>query len=291
MAWNLHEADLLGAVYNRTRSKTEPFVEAGVPAPETPADLAREVDVALVMVTDDAALDDVLHGTDGVLGGLGAEAIVVNASTVSIEATEHAASAVLEAGGRFVDAPVSGTVGPAEAGTLTVLAGGADEVLDLVQPALDAVGDPVVRCGEVGDGTKTKLFVNLLLGNLLQGYAEALVFGRKQGLSLDFMQDILEKSPMHADLLDYKGAALEDRDFTKQFPVDLLLKDFNLISEAAQDAGVYLPQTAATREAVSGASAHGHGDEDMIAVIKRLEAVADVTVGSDASGDEPGTSR
>jgi hypothetical protein len=189
MAWNLHEADLLTAVYNRTAAKTEPFVEAGVEAAPTPAVLAS------------------------------------------------------------------------------------------VRPALDAMGDPVVDCGAVGDGTRTKLFVNLLLGTLLQGYAEALVFGKKQGLSFEFMQEILEDTPMHADLLDYKGAVLANRDFTKQFPVDLLRKDLDLILEAAEEQGAYLPQTAATREAVNGTSALGHGDDDMMAVIKLLEKVAGVTVG------------
>lgn len=76
---------------------------------------------------------------------------------------------------------------------------------------------------------------------------------------------------------------MADRDFEKQFPIDLLLKDLNLIAKAAEQQGVYLPQTAATREAVSGAQALGHGDEDMAAIIKLLESVADTTVGSDAS--------
>lgn len=280
MAWNLHEADFLTAVYNRTRSKAEPFIEAGIRAPSSPTDLARTSDVTILMVTGDEALKDVLKGRNGVLDGLGPENIVINMSTVSIDATERADAAVRGAGGHFVDAPVSGTVGPAAEGTLTVLAAGADEVLDEVTEILEVMGDPVVRCGGVGLGTKTKLFVNLLLGSLLQGYAEALVFGQKLGLSFSFMQEILEASPMHADLLDYKGAVLEDRDFEKQFPVDLLLKDLTLISEAAQDEGVYLPQTAATREVVNGAQALGYGDEDMMAVIKLLEQVSDVSVGS-----------
>lgn len=285
MAWNLHAADVLTAVYNRTQSKTGPFVEAGVSAADTPAALARAVDTVFVMVTADEALDAVLTGTDGVVEGVDEESVVVNMSTVSVEATERAAALVQEAGGRFVDAPVSGTVGPAEGGTLTVLAAGPDDVLAEVRPALDAMGDPVVDCGAVGDGTRTKLFVNLLLGNLLQGYAEALVFGKKQGLSFEFMQEILGDSPMHADLLDYKGAVLAGRDFTKQFPVDHLRKDLDLILEAAEDQGAYLPQTAATREAVNGTSALGHGDDDMMAVIKLLEHVAGVTVGPDASSD------
>jgi 3-hydroxyisobutyrate dehydrogenase/2-hydroxy-3-oxopropionate reductase len=285
MAWNLHAADLLTAVYNRTRAKAEPFAEAGVQVSQAPADLARAVDAVFVIVTDDEALDDVLGGPDGVLEGLEEGGVVVNMSTVSVGATERAAAAVREVGGRFVDAPVAGTVGPAEAGTLTVLASGPDDVLVEVRPALDAMGDPVVDCGAVGDGTRTKLFVNLLLGNLLQGYAEALVFGKKQGLSFEFMQEVLADSPMHADLLDYKGAVLAERDFAKQFPVDLLRKDLDLILEAAEEQGAYLPQTAATREAVNGTSALGHGDDDMMAVIKLLEQVAGVTVGADASAD------
>lgn len=284
MAWNLHDHDHLDAVYNRSPEKTEPFAAAGVTVAETPAALARAVDVVLIMVTADDALTDVLDGPDGVIEGLG-DGLVLNMSTVSVEATQSAAERVRTAGGRFVDAPVSGTVGPAEAGTLTVLAGGRDEDLDRVRSALAAVGEPIVDCGEVGDGTRAKLFVNLLLGSLLQGYAEALVFGRTQGLSLEFMQELLEDTPMHAPLLDYKGAVLEERDFTKQFPVDLLLKDLNLITDAAQADGAYLPQAAATREAVNGTQALGHGDDDMMAVIKFLEAAAGVQVGPDSDAE------
>jgi len=86
--------------------------------------------------------------------------------------------------------------------------------------------------------------------------------------------------------MEYKGAVLADRDFTKQFPVDLLLKDLNLITDAAEAEGAYLPQTAATREAVQGAKALGHGDDDMMGVIKLLEAVAGVRVGPREDGAE-----
>lgn len=280
MAHNLLDADLLTAVYNRTHSKTEPFADRGVTVASTPAALAEQVEIVFVMVTDDDALHEVLEGPQGLLEGLPPDTIVVNTSTVSTEATEAAAHAVQTAGGRFVDAPVSGTIGPAEAGTLTVLTGAESPVLDEVHPALEVIGDPIVHCGRVGAGTKTKLFTNLLLGNLLQAYSEALVFGKKHGLSFDHMQDVIESSPVGAPLFDYKGPVVEERDFEKQFPVNLLLKDFNLIAEAAEQQGIYLPQTASTREAISGAKALGHGDEDMMAVIKLLESIADTHVGA-----------
>jgi 3-hydroxyisobutyrate dehydrogenase/2-hydroxy-3-oxopropionate reductase len=96
------------------------------------------------------------------------------------------------------------------------------------------------------------------------------------------MQDVIASSPVGAPLFDYKGPLVADRDFETQFPVNLLLKDLNLIAEAAEQRGVYLPQTAATREAVNGAKALGHGGEDMMAVIKLLESIAGTQVGSDA---------
>jgi 3-hydroxyisobutyrate dehydrogenase/2-hydroxy-3-oxopropionate reductase len=283
MAWNLHDDGHLTAVYNRSRSRAEPFVEAGLPAAATPKALAEQVDVIVVMVTDDEALDDVLRGSDGVLAGLRSGATVVNTSTVSVEATRKADAALRRAGGRFVDAPVSGTVGPAEEGTLTVFAAGPDEAIRDVRPVFDAVGNRVIECGEAGEAAKTKLFVNLLLGNLVQGYAEALSFGAVQGLSLEHMQEAIKSSPVYTPLFDAKGEAVADRDFAKRFPVDLLLKDLDLALEAARDEGGYLPQTAATREAVSGARAQGHGDEDMIAVLKLLESVTGTEVGTDAS--------
>ncbi len=284
MAHNLLDAGLLTAVYNRTPSKTEPFAGRGISGASTPAALAAQVDVTLAMVTADEALHEVLKGPEGVLDGLTPDGVVINTSTVSIDATGASAQATRAAGGRFVDAPVSGTVGPAEEGTLTVLAGAEDTVLDEVRPVLDAVGDPIVHCGEVGTGTKTKLFTNLLLGNLLQAYSEALVFGEKHGLPLDHMQDVIESSPVGAPLFDYKEPVVADRNFEKQFPVDHLLKDLNLIAEAAEQRGVYLPQTAATREAVNGAKALGHGDEDMMAIIKLLESIARTTVGAEEAG-------
>lgn len=285
MAKNLYDAGVLTAVYNRTRSKTESFVDRGVPAAPTPTTLAKQAEVVFVMVTADDALHTVLEGPEGLLAGLEPYDVVINTSTVSVEGTEHAASAVQAADGRFVDAPVSGTIKPAEEGTLTVLAGADANLLDEVHPALEVVGEPIVHCGEVGAGTKTKLFTNLLLGSLMQGYAEALVFGKKHGLSLDHMQEVIESSPVGAPLFEYKEPVVDDRDFEKQFPVELLLKDLNLIAEAAERRGVYLPQTTATREAVNGTKALGHGDEDMTAIIKLLESIAGTTVGGKRASD------
>lgn len=274
MAHNLREAGYLRGVYNRTKAKTEPFAERAVSVYDSPKDLAAAADVVAIIVTDDAALSDVLQGDEGVLAGLQGGSVVINMSTVSHGATMRAARAVGERGGRFLDVPVSGTVGPAEQGTLTILAAGDKDLVDEATPVLKAMGEPIVYCGEVGQGTRTKLFINLMLGGLMQTFAEALAFGKKQGLGLEPMLDVVTSGPLAAPLFKLKGEMLKSRDFTKQFPVALLLKDMDLVLQEGREQGVYLPVSAAAREAVSGTQALGYGDEDMMALVKFTEKIA-----------------
>jgi 3-hydroxyisobutyrate dehydrogenase-like beta-hydroxyacid dehydrogenase len=274
MAWNVSRAGYDLRVYNRTAARTEPFAADGVPVAETPRALAADSDIIVVMVTGPEALETVIVGDDGVAAGLQTGALVINMSTVSREATLAAADAVSGAGGRFVDAPVSGTRKPAEDGTLTVLAGGDTAGVDAAEPVLNAMAKAVVRCGDVGQGTDTKHAINLLLGGMMQSFCEALVFGRKRGLDPAMLLEAIGTGATNAPLYQLKGKVIGERNFTKSFPVDLLLKDLDLVLAAGRESGIYLPQTATNREAVNAASARGYGDEDMAAVIKVLEEIA-----------------
>ena len=281
MAWNLDEAGYTLRVYNRSTEKTEPFAEDGITVCDSPADVAANADATFVMVAGGDALHDVLAGDDGVCTGLDDGKYVVNSSTVSEADTQDAAESVAEAGGRFVDSPVSGTVGPAEEGTLTVLAGGEEDDLDAVEPLLEAVGEPVVRCGPVGQGTNMKLFVNLLLGEMMEGFSEALVFGKKHDLGIDEMLDVVDAGGVGAPMFRAKGEAIRSDDFEPRFPVNLLSKDLDLALDAAGEADVPLPALAATREAASATRGLGHGEEDMAALVKHLETLAGVEVRGD----------
>jgi len=167
-----------------------------------------------------------------------------------------AAELVSEAGGQFVDGPVSGTVGPARQGTLVGLAGGKAPVVESVRPVLEAMCEPVVHCGEVGQGTNMKLFINLLLG--------------------DAMRTVVENGALDCPLFAGKGATIADGDFEPRFPVDYQFKDLSLALDRAGDLGVPLSGTAAAREAFSAARGRGYGDEDMAAVIKPLAETAGV---------------
>ncbi|WP_135661553.1 NAD(P)-dependent oxidoreductase [Halorhabdus rudnickae] len=283
MAENVSDAGYPLVVYNRTRSRTEPFAERGEIVADSVREVAREADVVVVVVTDDEALEAVLEGDDGVLAGLTDGTIVLQMSTVTPAATEAAAEAVRDAGGQYVDAPVSGTVGPAEKGTLTVLAAGPDDLLGDVEGVLGAIGEPIVDCGAVGDGARMKLFVNLLLGDMIGAFAEALAFGTAQGLSYDDMQTVVEAGAVDSPLFSIKGENIAADDFEPRFPIDLQFKDLRYAVEEANDAGVPLPQTAAARETFSAASSMGHGGEDMAAVVKFFEQVAGLSVGDSES--------
>jgi len=280
MAWNLADADFELCVHNRTAAKMEPFSDAGIATAESPAGAARDADAVVTMVTGPEALQDVTLGTDGVVAGLPEDAVVINASTVSREATTDVATEVSDAGGRFVDAPVLGTVGPAERGELLVLVGADADVLAEVQPVLQTFGD-FRHVGDVGDGTAMKLTANLLLGVLMEGFSEALVFADGQGLPLETVLDVIQNGVLGAPLYDYKAPLVRERDFEPRFPVELLFKDLNLVLNAAGETNVPLPATASTREAMNATRALGYGDEDMMAVLKHLETITGRTVGEE----------
>ncbi|MFB6074745.1 MAG: NAD(P)-dependent oxidoreductase [Haloarculaceae archaeon] len=270
MAWNLDDAGHDLVVYNRTTERERPFAEAGIAVADSPKHLTKRADVVCLMVADGDAVAEVLERDLGVLAGLVEGTVVVQMSTIGYDETLAAAEAVREAGGRFVDCPVSGTVGPAREGTLVGLAGGDDADLDAVASVLEAMCDPVLRCGDVGDGTAMKLFVNTLLGDMMAAYAEALTFGARQGLAVEDMLEVVESGGLAAPLYSAKTAQIRADDYESRFPVDYQHKDLTLALDRAGETGVSMPVAAAAREQFSAARGAGHGGEDMAAVVRHL---------------------
>ncbi len=272
MAWNVHKGGYELSVFNRTAARAAPFRERGITVADSPADLARHADSVVIMVTGPGALMEVLEGENGALAELGEGMMVINMSTVSREATARAARLVRHTGARFVDAPVSGTVKPAEDGQLVILAGGRDEEIDIVEPLLLCMGKQVIRCGDVGQGTDMKLVVNLMLGGMMALLAEGLSLGEAFGLEGDRILQALDNGALAAPMYQVKGRAIRDEDYEKQFPVDLVFKDLNLALEAAGRQGQPLHTTAAVRELFSAAHGAGLGDEDLAAVYKVVKS-------------------
>lgn len=273
MARNIQKSYTLG-VYNRSVMRSQPFMEEGVTVYSSPADAAFLNDVVIIMVTDPPALAEVVEGENGIVAGLHKKTkgttLIINMSTVSPEAILKAAAEIQAAGGRFVDAPVSGTVKPAQDGTLIILAGGNDADIDAAEPVLKTMGKAIVRCGAIGQATRMKLVLNLMLAGMMQCLAEGLSLAETQNLDGSAVLAAIGGGPLGAGLYQMKGGMMLNDDFGKQFPVDLMFKDLNLVLDTAGNSRLPLPMTAAVRETFSAARGLGYGNEDMAAVIKVL---------------------
>jgi 3-hydroxyisobutyrate dehydrogenase-like beta-hydroxyacid dehydrogenase len=140
------------------------------------------------------------------------------------------------------------------------------------------MGKEIVRCGEVGYGTRMKLVINMLLGSMMASFAEALAFGRRMGLEFEAILQTITAGALGSPLFKIKGQAISEGNYTKNFPVDLIFKDLNLVLHEAGKIGTPLPLASATREAYSGTVGLGLGSEDMAALVKYYEKIADIKI-------------
>jgi len=184
---------------------------------------------------------------------------------VGIEGSARLAALADELGIVYVDAPVLGTKGPADAGQLTVLASGPDEARDAVTPVLDAIGARTLWLGPAGQGQRLKLVANAWVLTVVEGVAESLALARALGLEPQHFLDVVKGGALDAPYVQLKGAAMIAGEFDAQFPLWGAAKDAGLIEEAAQEAGVDLAIVPAVRGHFERALADGHGDKDMAA--------------------------
>jgi len=160
MAKRLMEDGYPVMVYNRTRGKESVFSGEPVPVALSPADLIKQTNVVVVMVSDDYAIREIFTGTDGLLGAGVSEKIIINMSTVSPDISKEMAGLCSKQGNHYLDAPVSGSVKQAETGTLVVMAGGEEDVFLKVKPILEQLSKLAIRVGNTGAGNKAKLAVD-----------------------------------------------------------------------------------------------------------------------------------
>src|SRR5215470_4931181 len=191
MERNLHRAGLLTAVWNRTPEKAKTLAsELGFQAPETLAALASNVDAAVICVSAD---DDVLQVVRGLAPGMRKGGFVIECSTVGAE-TARAACNLLQPGGvEFLDCPVSGGVEGAEKATLAIMAGGTPEAFAQAQPILAALGKTIAHFGPTGSGQAAKATNQIMCAGIIEAVSEAMAFARAQGLPLEKVVDKLGK--------------------------------------------------------------------------------------------------
>ncbi|MBF0454572.1 MAG: NAD(P)-dependent oxidoreductase [Magnetococcales bacterium] len=265
MARNLAQAGFELSVWNRTPSKADALVAEGAHLCADPVQLVQQTEAIVIMVSGSG---DLLAIVEQLITTSLQGKTIINVSTVSPEATMDADAKVRSAGGRFLDAPVSGSKGPAIQGKLVFLVGGDAGDSEACRYLFDAMGSKVVLCGPVGGGTRMKLAINLLLGTFMQGLAESMRFVKEMGLDEQIFIDVATSGAMAAPMVSIKGSAIAAGDYSPQFPLRHLDKDMNLVLEEAARCGSKLPMGATVQTIVNAAMTQGLGDEDICTLYK-----------------------
>ncbi|MEZ7124407.1 NAD(P)-dependent oxidoreductase [Nonomuraea sp. AD125B] len=272
MAVNLARAGAPLVVWNRTPSRAEAPRAAGARVAADPDELFRLARVVLLMLADEAAVDAVLgRGTPSFASRVSGR-IVVHMGTTAPAYSAALAGDVLAAGGRYVEAPVSGSRGPAEAGRLVAMLAGEAGAVEEVRPLLAPMCSGTVPCGPVPGALLMKLAVNLFLITMVSGLAESAHFAARHGLDMETFARVLGAGPMASDVSRVKARKLVEGDFAAQAAVADVLKNNRLIAEAARERGVAAPLLDVCHALFAETLRLGHGGLDMVAVIRAIEA-------------------
>ncbi|NGM83687.1 NAD(P)-dependent oxidoreductase [Paenibacillus sp. 7124] len=274
MARNLIKAGIGLHVYNRTAERAQPLGKDGAVIRRTLAEAAEGADFIFLMLTKGDAVKDVLAGEEGILAHLKPNAYIVNMSTIGPEEAKEFARLTGEARGIYVDAPVSGSVGPAVQAQLVILAGGDRDALEACRPYLDKLGKAVIHFGDVGAGSYAKLAINLLLGVTAQGVGEALLFAEKSGLDRELVLRMISESAVSTKLFEGKKEMYVKDEYPSAFMISLVAKDLGLLTDEARRAGLNLPLAEAAGKTYADATQNGKGDLDMAAVWLQLKESA-----------------
>lgn len=271
MARNLARAGTPLVVWNRTAERAEPLRALGARVAATPADVFARADVVLVMLATEAAVDEVLRRGSPAFGAMVAGRTVVHTGTASPAWSRGLEADVRAAGGRYVEAPVSGSRGPAEAGELVAMLAGDPAATEAVRPLLAPMCREVVVCGPVPSALHMKLAVNLFLITMVAGLVESVHLADRLGLDLERFRAVLDAGPMASTVSRGKLRKLAEQDFAPQAAAADVLKNNRLVTEAAREVRVASPLIDACHALFADAVALGHGGEDMIAVLRAFE--------------------
>ncbi len=260
--------------YNRTHSKAQWLLDAGLQWGDSPRDVAKAADIVFSMVTNTAALEAVVEGPDGILAGLGAGKVYVDMSTVSPAKSRAIAQQVAERGAQMLDAPVSGSVVTLEQGNLSMMVGGDPAIFERVKPVLEDIAPIVNYVGENGQAVLMKIAVNLNLQVQVMGFCEGLLLAEKGGIPRATAMKVLLDSVIASPSLKYRMPFILNEPEEVWFDVNMMQKDMNLALEMGHRLDVPLPTVALTNEFLTAARAMGLAEHDFFIVYKVLAKMA-----------------
>ena len=254
-------------VWNRTASKYPLVRQAGAEVAETPRALVDASDVVFTMLFNEAAFQSIL-GAEFMEGLRGKT--IINTSSVSVSFSQDLADQVHQAGGHFIEMPVSGSKVPAEQGQLIGMIAGEPSVAERIRPLVEPITKNAVYCGEIGTGLKTKYAVNLYLITMTAGLAESMALARAQGLDIKAFGRVLDAGPMASAYSKLKVAKMIDQDWSAQAAIKDCYNLTQLIDSASDAVHAHSPLIHLSGLLYKQAIERGLGDHDMIAIEKVL---------------------
>lgn len=262
--------------YNRTRSKAQWLLDAGMKWGETPHAVAKAADITFSMVTNTEALSAVAFGPHGLLAGLGTGKIFIDMSTVSPAASRDLAVQVATKGAQMLDAPVSGSVSTLEEGKLSIMVGGERSAFERARPILEAIGPKVTHVGANGLAVSMKIATNLSLAVQMLAFSEGVLLAEKSGIARETAVEVLLNSVIASPMVKYRGPFVLKMPDEAWFDVDMMQKDLLLALEMGRGLDVPLPTTAVTNEMLTAARAMGLADKDFAVLFEALARMAGV---------------
>ncbi len=262
IAANLRRADVLMRVHTRRRNRSL----QGTIACATPADAAKGVDVLVVCVSDNAAVEAVLFGADGASHQLTAGSVVVDCSTIAPATAIACAQRLAQRGVHYLDAPVTGGTEGAKAGSLTVLVGGDPAALERARPVLEIIGGSIHHFGAVGRGQQVKAVNQVLVAGSYAAVAEAMALGQRLELPMDAVVTALQGGAAGSWALSHRANSMLKSSYPLGFRMSLHQKDLGIALDAAGDVNLDLPVTQLVADLENGLMEQGHGDEDVSAL-------------------------
>src|SRR5215469_17672326 len=270
--------------YNRTRAKAEPLIAKGMKWADSPAAVCKAADVIFSMVTNSKALEEIVDGEKGLLGGLSGGKVLVDMSTVAPALSRAVAAKVRAKGADMVDAPVSGSVITLQQGKLSIMVGGRKETFEHLKPLLLDIGPKVTHVGDNGLALVIKIACNLSLAVQMLAFSEGVLLAEKSGISRDTAVDVLINSAIASPMIKYRGPFVLQQPEEAWFDVNMMQKDMVLAMELGRQLDVPLPTTAVSNEFLTAARGMGWTKYDFACMFDVLAAMSGVSTPVTAGG-------
>ena len=262
--------------YNRTRSKAQWLIDRGMHWADSPRQVVEAAGITFSMLTDSAALEEVVAGPGGVLAGIAPGKIFIDMSTVSPAISRELADRVRAKGGEMVDAPVSGSVITLEQGKLSVMVGGRPDTFEAVKPLLLDLGPKVTHVGANGLALVMKIATNLSLAVQMLAFSEGVLLAEKSGIARETAVDVLTHSVIGSPMVQYRGPFVLKMPGEAWFNVNMMQKDMLLALELGRQVNVPLPTTSATNQLLTAARGLGLADRDFAIVFEVLARLSGI---------------